>query len=56
MKNICDSSIHPDTKELIPRLFRTNHFVLTNTPILIGLSSLPQVGIIPYAAQALNQT
>lgn len=56
MKFVCDSTIHPDTKEFIPRLFRTNHFLLVNIPILLGLSSLPQVGLIPYVAQILNQT
>lgn len=56
MKFVCDSTIHPDTGEFIPRLFRTNHFLLVNIPILLGLSSLPQVGIIPQIAQILNQT
>jgi len=55
-KFICDSTIHPDTKEFIPRTFRTNHFVLVNLPIIMGLSSLPPIGLIPYVAQTINQT
>lgn len=55
-KFLCESSIHPDTHEMIPRLFRTNHFTLVNLPIIMGLASLPQTGLIPYAAQILNQT
>lgn len=30
--------------------------MLVNLPIILGLSSLPQTGLIPYFAQILNQT
>lgn len=56
MQAVCASSIHPDTQQLIHKLFRTNMFAWINTPIIMGLSTLPQAGLIPYLAQVLNQS
>jgi hypothetical protein len=48
MRYVVDSSIHPQTKEIIPMPFRTSSFVPSNIPVTIMLAVLPPTVYITY--------
>ena len=39
---LVDSSMHPETRELVPLLFRRSAFTLFNTPLFFGIAATPQ--------------
>jgi len=55
-KWIVDSTVHPDTGNLVPAFFRLSAFVPVNIPIMIGMLLSPKTAFsIPFW-QAVNQT
>lgn len=55
-KYICDGSFHPETGEIIPKLFRISSFLPANAPIALGLMCLPTTRFNLIFFNLLNQS
>eukprot|EP00916_Digyalum_oweni_P025413 GHVL01041877.1.p1 GENE.GHVL01041877.1~~GHVL01041877.1.p1 ORF type:complete len:341 (+),score=44.53 GHVL01041877.1:62-1024(+) len=55
-KRLVDSAIHPDTGEILGKVFRIAMFVPVNTPIVIAMTLAPQTLFNAVFWQWINQT
>lgn len=55
MRYLVNSSLHPDTKEPIPKMFRWSSFLYMNIPLAIGIAIFPNSMRNVVGWQSLNQ-
>lgn len=53
---ICKGNLHPETGQPVNRLFRWSNFVVTNIPLIMGISVLPPTTFNQIFFQSLNQS
>ena len=53
---LVDSAMHPETRQVVPWLFRRSAFLIFNTPLFVGIAMTPQT--LPWVIgwQVVNQT
>ena len=56
MHYICKGNLHPETGQPVNRLFRWSNFVVTNIPLIMGISVLPPTTFNQIFFQSLNQS